>query len=69
MTPAPKRRWFAYLLRALSAFVLWRTLATKGDMEQLDIVPEFEAIRKRKAELDRKLFGAPRRRWFEWLRH
>lgn len=62
-----KRRWFSYLRQALAAFVLWQALGAKGEMRQLDIVPEFEAIRKRKAKLDEKLFSTPKRRWF-WHR-
>lgn len=61
---APKRRWS--IRRMLSAFFLARALRKEWHPDELGIVAEFDAIRKRKAELDEKLFGKPgrRRRWW-----
>jgi hypothetical protein len=70
MTNAAKRRWFSRPIRALSAWVLSRALRTEWDPDASSVMPEFEAIRRRKAELDRQLLQrcppmtpAPKRRW------
>src|SRR6476661_8380575 len=67
---APKRRWFTYPLRLLSALVLWRTMRREWDPDAGSCVLEFETIRKRKAELDRDLlrrYPQPfNRRWFRF---
>jgi hypothetical protein len=64
---APHRRGFRWITRMLGTLFLARALRTEWHPEEQDIVPAFEAIRKRKAELDEKLFGTPKRRWF-WQR-
>jgi hypothetical protein len=51
----------------LGALFLARALRTEWHPEEQGVMPEFEAIRKRKAELDEKLFGKPKLRWF-WQR-
>lgn len=67
MTPAPRRRWFLSI-RLWCALVLARALRREWHPEEQGVMPEFEAIRKRKAEVDRKFFGSEsKRRWF-WQR-
>jgi hypothetical protein len=64
MSEAPKRRWS--IRRMLSAMFLSRALKREWHPDELGTVSEFQAIRRRKAELDEKLFGKPRRRWRWW---
>ena len=65
MTTAPKRRRFDFLTRLSFALMIWHTMRKEHDPDARGTMFEFEKIRKRKAELDKKFhLDRPKRRWF-----